>query len=135
MKIKIIIEIVILVSAFVACNKKQATIVIDESILPGRYCSNINPRDSIIIHKKGTYVYRYYDLNHDVNEVVGTWNFKEDINSIFFNNFRFYTDSGPDDFSGIWSPRVFISETGELMLQYSEFKYYVKNNTPAKTLL
>ncbi len=105
-----------------ACNPKK----INPDLIPGKYYSNEYLGDSIFIYSDKSYEYIFYHKDKIAESVKGTWKYKPEINSIFFENFRFYSQSGPSDFSGTWSPKVILTEDEKIALQYSENVYYLK---------
>jgi len=129
MKMKLIMDskYLILIFVLLACSFKQKEKPIDPELLPGAYCHNHDKRDSIFVYPDKTYKHTYHRTDGTVKAQTGSWRFEP--NDIFFESFVFYNDGEPDPsgyFSGTWSPRVFVTEEGQVKLRYSESVYYVK---------
>jgi len=116
----------ILVLMIVACSFKQKEKPIDPELLPGKYYKDVDSRDSIFIYPDKTYKHTFHRKDGTVDSQTSTWYFKPEINDLFFERFVFYTDMGSSEFTGTWPPHVFVTEEGQVKLQYSERVYYLK---------
>lgn len=119
----------VLTVALVACSFKQKDKPVDPAVLPGRYCHSTDERDSIFIYSDNTYKHTYHRSDGAVLSQTNTWRYKSDINHIFFESFLFYNDSEhveTADYNGSWPTKAFLTEEGQVKLQYSESVYYVK---------
>jgi len=119
----------VLIFILIACSFKQKERPIDPKLLPGKYCDNIDGRDSIFIYDNNSYKHTFHRKDGTIDSQTGTWYFKAAINDIFFDEFIFFNDGGPEYFKGTWPPKVFLTEEGQVKLQYSESVYYVKEPT------
>ncbi len=116
----------ILLFILVACTFRQKGQSVDEKLLPGKYCHNFDPRDSIFVYPDKTYKHTYHRTDGITKKQEGTWYFKSEINDLFFDDFTFFNDGTPPYVTGTWPPHVFVTEDGRIKLQYSESAYYVK---------
>jgi len=110
-----------------ACSFKQDERTIDPVLLPGKYCDNIDGRDSIFIYVDKTYKHTYHHADGTISKQTHSW--RCDSTYIFFDGFTFFNDGGPGKegyFYGTWSPKVLVTEDGKVKFQYSESVFYIK---------
>lgn len=119
----------VLVFVIVACSFKQKEEPVNTELLPGKYYHSHDRRDSIFVYSDKTYKHTYHRTDGTVMSQTNSWNYKSDINHIFFESFLFYNDGEgveTKDYIGSWPTKVFVTEEGQVKLRYSESVYYVK---------
>jgi hypothetical protein len=104
---------------------------VDEKLLPGKYCHNYDPRDSIFVYTDKTYKHTYHRSDGIVHSQTNKWRYESDVNHIFFESFLFFIDGvnvDTADYKGSWPSKVFVTEEGQVKLRYSESVYFVMAN-------
>jgi hypothetical protein len=121
----------VLFIVFVACTFKHRATPVDEKLLPGKYCHNYDPRDSIFVYTDKTYKHTYHRSDGIVHSQTNKWRYESDVNHIFFESFLFFIDGvnvDTADYKGSWPSKVFVTEEGQVKLRYSESVYFVMAN-------
>ncbi|XHR97248.1 hypothetical protein ACFJIV_11690 [Mucilaginibacter sp. UC70_90] len=116
------IYFIVLLTAFVySCTKRTK-----EDQLIGKYCSNRNITDSIIVFNDHTYIHKYNSKDGKKFSCNGRWRYNGwDLD---FHGFVFFNEQGPQTGAGLWSASVKQTE-GKISLIYSSDNniYYMKD--------